>query len=350
MKKVMKKIDLVKTVAFHKKCYDNPGSVDILLRYLHGKVIAWVSCKESKTTVGCKFNPNCLLQLDNHVLPVYAITFENSEELAMLRGMYEIAGHITKPCSVYLVTDRDLFNGCESELTVRQDDFLSKSVIAFNEKGCSITELVIKDGKELIYKQVEKPVTDIAEISDQAPLKEIGDIIGKSEKLKPKAKDEELVKNAKRLTQEDVQDLKNAMNSGMKKEVKPNNNQKKRETKTNTADTIIDGVSIHCRVCNRIFIMSSSEVDFYHKKGFQLPRRCKDCRDKKIRYSDADYFDRGLKHNSYQQNLDMYGPRINVNGGLENSPGYRLAQDRNGKSTYVRKFGGKIETLKKRHL
>ena len=81
-----------------------------------------------------------------------------------------------------------------------------------------------------------------------------------------------------------------------------------------------------------------------------MPQRCKDCRDKKIMYSDADYYDRGLKHNSYQRSLDTYGPRINLSGGLENSPGYRLTEDKNGKSTYVRQFGGKTEIVKKRHL
>jgi hypothetical protein len=38
---------------------------------------------------------------------------------------------------------------------------------------------------------------------------------------------------------------------------------------------------IQCKDCGNDFTLKAEEVDWYTKKGFDLPRRCKPCRVKK---------------------------------------------------------------------
>ncbi len=151
------------------------------------------------------------------------------------------------------------------------------------------------------------------------------------------------------ITQEDAQKLKDLLNSRLSNDFE-SKNKVHNSTKTKKPDknTSIQSksITIQCRVCNKFFTMSSSELKFYEKKGFQLPQRCKACRDKGIMYSDEDYYDRGLKHNSYQSNLEMYGPMKNVSGGMDDSPGYFIAKDNNGKSVYVRAWANNTEIVK----
>lgn len=39
--------------------------------------------------------------------------------------------------------------------------------------------------------------------------------------------------------------------------------------------------TLNCQDCNNSFEFTDSEQSFYEQKGFQIPKRCKDCRAKK---------------------------------------------------------------------
>ena len=54
----------------------------------------------------------------------------------------------------------------------------------------------------------------------------------------------------------------------------------------------------------------------------------------------------GTKRSSYLDHAETYGPSINVNGGLPNSPGYRMGREKNGAVEYSAKIGKKIITRK----
>ena len=144
------------------------------------------------------------------------------------------------------------------------------------------------------------------------------------------------------VSQEDISRLQRIMNSGINSDRQTEQKKKKEFRGAKQVEPII----LHCRVCNREFSMKPSELEFYKQKGYKLPQRCKTCRDKGIRYSDEDYYDRGLKHNTYQDNLDMYGPRISVTEGLEGSPGYNYVGQKDGQAVYVREFGEHSEIVK----
>jgi hypothetical protein len=95
-----------------------------------------------------------LLQLNDNTLKVYSLKHESTIERAMLRGICEIASHITKPCNVYIITDRILFQGLETKKPVKNDDLLYEAYTTFMERRCKVTEFVVKDGTELIHKHV----------------------------------------------------------------------------------------------------------------------------------------------------------------------------------------------------
>ena len=39
-----------------------------------------------------------------------------------------------------------------------------------------------------------------------------------------------------------------------------------------------DDIILNCRQCGKDFVFSKAEQEFYEEKGFELPRRCKECR------------------------------------------------------------------------
>lgn len=43
----------------------------------------------------------------------------------------------------------------------------------------------------------------------------------------------------------------------------------------------LDTIAITCIECNTIFTMSPAEQKFYTNRGYNLPKRCKKCRDSK---------------------------------------------------------------------
>ncbi|SHN53888.1 Probable zinc-ribbon domain-containing protein [Butyrivibrio hungatei DSM 14810] len=347
-----KKKDYDKVLGIRRKRADCPKTVTAILRYLDGKVIAWISYEEIQVASGMKYVPKCMLQLNNNTLKIEHEGIEQDPTRAMFHGLLDVTSHITKPCMIFFVVDRPLFDGVKVNTPVRNDDLLCKALTIIVDKKCHLTELVVKDGTGLIKEQIENPVTNIEDCVSKKS-KDTIEVKNVEQHDVSELKTGQVEDDDTEIDQELVEKLVKALNP--KKNVsksKKNSNDKTAEKREKQVEknTVVDGIRIRCRVCNRVFVMSSSEVEFFKKKGFQLPRRCEECRARNIRYSDADYYERGLKHNSYQDSLNMYGPRINVNGGLENSPGYVLKGNKNGKSTYERNFGGKKETIKKRHL
>lgn len=112
---------------------------------------------------------------------------------------------------------------------------------------------------------------------------------------------------------------------------------------------------IKCQDCGEIFVFTSGEQEFYNKKGFVYPKRCKLCREKKKQSFEEEKKYIGLgsitgkmgtKRSSYLEHAKIYGPSINVDGGLPNSPGFRRGREKNGTVEYTTKVGKKKITRK----
>lgn len=110
-----------------------------------------------------------------------------------------------------------------------------------------------------------------------------------------------------------------------------------------------------CQDCGKKFIFAAGEQRFYAKKGLVEPKRCEDCRKKKKQLeADGKYVGlsaitgkMGTKNGGYLDHVGTYGPSINVNGGLEASPGYHRGKEKNGKVDYTAKVGKTIYTITK---
>jgi len=50
----------------------------------------------------------------------------------------------------------------------------------------------------------------------------------------------------------------------------------------------VEDKTITCVDCNSPFTFTAGEQEFYEKKGFVLPKRCKDCRELKKRNRDEE--------------------------------------------------------------
>lgn len=68
-------------------------------------------------------------------------------------------------------------------------------------------------------------------------------------------------------------------------------------------------IKLTCSDCGRIFNFTSKEQAFYIQKGFNYPKRCKDCRENH-------YSKPGLKTTSFYEDARVFGARANVRGGL----------------------------------
>lgn len=110
-----------------------------------------------------------------------------------------------------------------------------------------------------------------------------------------------------------------------------------------------------CQDCGDPFIFTAGEQRFYAKKGLVEPKRCKPCRKKKKQLeADGKYVGlsaitgkMGTKSSGYLDHAGTYGASINVNGGLEASPGYRRGKEKNGKVEFRKKVGKKTYTITK---
>ncbi len=79
---------------------------------------------------------------------------------------------------------------------------------------------------------------------------------------------------------------------------------------------IENDITIRCVDCGKSFVFSKREAQFFNKKGFTIPKRCKACREKK-KNIEKDYYEIGLKKNTSQQNLDTWGFIAEFNGPAE---------------------------------
>ena len=66
---------------------------------------------------------------------------------------------------------------------------------------------------------------------------------------------------------------------------------------------------LYCNECGKEFELKRGEVNFYERKGFSLPKRCKECR----KYAIGDL--PGMKKNSFLKNSNIYGMPVAVEGG-----------------------------------
>ena len=93
-----------------------------------------------------------------------------------------------------------------------------------------------------------------------------------------------------------------------------------------------DTIRVVCCECGKIFPVTKGERDYYRKKGFKMPKRCPGCRV---------IPNIGLKKNRYFEGIQTYGPNINVNGGLANSPGYVMEKMSDAEIRYTTDYTGK---------
>ncbi len=156
-----KKKEYDKVLGIKRKRIDCPRSASVLLRYLYDEVVAWISYEEVQIDFRIEYAPNCMLQLNNHILQIDHVVTERNPTRAMFRGVLDVTAHITKPCMIIFVVDRVMFDGVKVNTPVKNDDLLCKALTVIIDKRCHLTELVVNGGTELIYNQIQKPVTDI---------------------------------------------------------------------------------------------------------------------------------------------------------------------------------------------
>ena len=106
-------------------------------------------------------------------------------------------------------------------------------------------------------------------------------------------------------------------------------------------DGIYKDQKIRCVMCGKEFVFSAGEQRFYFSKGFKSkPKYCPECRKQK-KYKGLNTITEKMEVSSskYLNHTQLYGPSINVNGGLPNSPGYILKKEKNGDLIYETKIG-----------
>ena len=114
---------------------------------------------------------------------------------------------------------------------------------------------------------------------------------------------------------------------------------------------------IRCKDCGKFFVFSAGEQTFYNEKWLNDPVLCKSCRDRKKLFAEAGKYiglgsitgKMGTKSSSYLEHAQTYGPSINVDGGLPNSPGFRRGKEKNGMVEYTAKVGKK-KLIRKRRI
>lgn len=94
-------------------------------------------------------------------------------------------------------------------------------------------------------------------------------------------------------------------------------------------------LQVICAECGKVFPVTKGERDYYRSKGFKMPKRCSECRGMPSI---------GLRKNRYFESIQTYGPNINVNGGLANSPGYVMEKMNDVEMRYSTDYIGKKTT------
>jgi hypothetical protein len=106
-------------------------------------------------------------------------------------------------------------------------------------------------------------------------------------------------------------------------------------------------ITCTCRVCGKKYTLTKGKINYFKSRNLELPKRCQECIENKRYRSDDDYYGRGLQQNTYQQALDLYGPRINVNGGLMDSPGFEYTGNDGNYDHFTQSFVGKKRDFKR---
>ena len=69
-------------------------------------------------------------------------------------------------------------------------------------------------------------------------------------------------------------------------------------------------IYIECVDCEELFKFTEGEQKYYKSKGFDFPKRCKACREKRR----ADRYH--VRTSNYFENAQVFGPGVSVEGGL----------------------------------
>lgn len=75
-------------------------------------------------------------------------------------------------------------------------------------------------------------------------------------------------------------------------------------------------MNIYCEDCGSAFEFSEREQQFYKSKGYDLPKRCKSCRDqrKNSKRYEIDLPGLGYKVSSFSKNAQIFGLPVDVHG------------------------------------
>lgn len=71
-------------------------------------------------------------------------------------------------------------------------------------------------------------------------------------------------------------------------------------------DQVLDPIEITCAKCGETFKMYPSEQNYFKKKGFELPKMCKACRDKRKILTEFICCDCGKPFALMQKEIDYY--------------------------------------------
>ena len=101
---------------------------------------------------------------------------------------------------------------------------------------------------------------------------------------------------------------------------------------------------IVCIECGKNFEFSLSEQNRYREYGYAPPKRCKTCRAlNKERNSKEALPKIGYKTSTYFENISVYGPRVNVAGGLSVEHTYLIRFVAGDETKYLKGYEGNVE-------
>ena len=86
---------------------------------------------------------------------------------------------------------------------------------------------------------------------------------------------------------------------------------------------------LKCCECNKEFEFTDGEIKFYKRKGFEVPKRCKECR----KYSSGNSI--GMKKNTFFSNAQLHGMPMNVGGGLSIVHAYIIEKVEDNQKKYL---------------
>lgn len=94
-------------------------------------------------------------------------------------------------------------------------------------------------------------------------------------------------------------------------------------------------MKIRCDDCGNIFDFSDNELQFYKAKGLQLPKRCKNCREKRKTQGNDYKPNIGYKTSSFCENAQIYGMPIEASLRPSVEYDYIICADTRNKHRFV---------------